>query len=221
MCWIFPHLNFQEQNDRAFQIIEVRVLSNWGHPEYTCLYRFRVHGEPRHQWPNHNHTTHIWHITLSVHSSCQLRKNGGDSVLLCGHFLYVDVFVWKPWRQKLWIVTGMCPDWMMNMFCNLERITERSVCGLLALQRKNWTTEEAKSTSPLFVKGLLHWISPRGHQAPLSGQIHPPLGTFHFCKKVDAWNGGLQTHLHHFLTHCILVWFGFCLDHLYWALFYW
>lgn len=32
--------------ERAFQIVELRVLSNWGHPEYTCLYRFRVHGEP-------------------------------------------------------------------------------------------------------------------------------------------------------------------------------
>lgn len=38
-----------EPNDKAFQIIEVRVLSNWGHPDYTCLYRFRVHGEPRSQ----------------------------------------------------------------------------------------------------------------------------------------------------------------------------
>ncbi|XP_034566976.1 SUN domain-containing protein 1 isoform X2 [Notolabrus celidotus] len=38
-----------EQNDKSFQIIEVRVLSNWGHPEYTCMYRFRVHGEPRPQ----------------------------------------------------------------------------------------------------------------------------------------------------------------------------
>ncbi|XP_035510143.1 SUN domain-containing protein 1 isoform X3 [Morone saxatilis] len=38
-----------EQNDKTFQIIEVRVLSNWGHPEYTCMYRFRVHGEPRPQ----------------------------------------------------------------------------------------------------------------------------------------------------------------------------
>ncbi|XP_068455655.1 SUN domain-containing protein 2 isoform X2 [Clinocottus analis] len=25
--------------------VELRVLSNWGHVEYTCLYRFRVHGE--------------------------------------------------------------------------------------------------------------------------------------------------------------------------------
>uniref|UniRef100_A0A3P8SZJ2 Sad1 and UNC84 domain containing 1b n=1 Tax=Amphiprion percula TaxID=161767 RepID=A0A3P8SZJ2_AMPPE len=39
----------QEQNDKVFQIIEVRVLSNWGHPEYTCMYRFRVHGEPHPQ----------------------------------------------------------------------------------------------------------------------------------------------------------------------------
>ncbi|XP_041085293.1 SUN domain-containing protein 1-like isoform X2 [Polyodon spathula] len=37
----------QEENDKAYQIIEMRVLSNWGHLEYTCLYRFRVHGEPR------------------------------------------------------------------------------------------------------------------------------------------------------------------------------
>ncbi|XP_031194340.1 SUN domain-containing protein 1 isoform X10 [Mastomys coucha] len=35
-----------ERPDRGFQIVELRVLSNWGHPEYTCLYRFRVHGEP-------------------------------------------------------------------------------------------------------------------------------------------------------------------------------
>lgn len=43
---------FQENNKEAFQIIELRVLSNWGHPEYTCLYRFRVHGEPVQQWSN-------------------------------------------------------------------------------------------------------------------------------------------------------------------------
>ncbi|XP_047194288.1 SUN domain-containing protein 1-like isoform X7 [Hippoglossus stenolepis] len=35
-----------EENDQMFQIIEVKVLSNWGHQEYTCIYRFRVHGSP-------------------------------------------------------------------------------------------------------------------------------------------------------------------------------
>ncbi|XP_032115784.1 SUN domain-containing protein 1 isoform X9 [Sapajus apella] len=33
-------------DDTAFQIVELRIFSNWGHPEYTCLYRFRVHGKP-------------------------------------------------------------------------------------------------------------------------------------------------------------------------------
>uniref|UniRef100_A0A8D3APW4 SUN domain-containing protein n=1 Tax=Scophthalmus maximus TaxID=52904 RepID=A0A8D3APW4_SCOMX len=36
------------ENDETFQVIEVQVLSNWGHQEYTCMYRFRVHGTPRH-----------------------------------------------------------------------------------------------------------------------------------------------------------------------------
>ncbi|XP_060029151.1 SUN domain-containing protein 1 isoform X2 [Erinaceus europaeus] len=36
----------QKRPDKAFQVVELRITSNWGHPEYTCLYRFRVHGEP-------------------------------------------------------------------------------------------------------------------------------------------------------------------------------
>ncbi|XP_069726546.1 SUN domain-containing protein 1 isoform X3 [Phaenicophaeus curvirostris] len=35
-----------EKEENAFQIVELRILSNWGHAEYTCLYRFRVHGKP-------------------------------------------------------------------------------------------------------------------------------------------------------------------------------
>ncbi|XP_032929818.1 SUN domain-containing protein 1 isoform X2 [Catharus ustulatus] len=35
-----------EKNEEAFQIVELRIFSNWGHAEYTCLYRFRVHGKP-------------------------------------------------------------------------------------------------------------------------------------------------------------------------------
>ncbi|XP_042654339.1 SUN domain-containing protein 1 isoform X8 [Tyto alba] len=35
-----------EKSENAFQIVELRIFSNWGHAEYTCLYRFRVHGQP-------------------------------------------------------------------------------------------------------------------------------------------------------------------------------
>uniref|UniRef100_A0A8B9QJS5 Sad1 and UNC84 domain containing 1 n=1 Tax=Apteryx owenii TaxID=8824 RepID=A0A8B9QJS5_APTOW len=36
----------KEKNENLFQIVELRIVSNWGHAEYTCLYRFRVHGKP-------------------------------------------------------------------------------------------------------------------------------------------------------------------------------
>ncbi|XP_039216439.1 SUN domain-containing protein 1 isoform X1 [Crotalus tigris] len=32
-------------SEKAFQIVELRIFSNWGNAEYTCLYRFRVHGQ--------------------------------------------------------------------------------------------------------------------------------------------------------------------------------
>ncbi|XP_065501352.1 SUN domain-containing protein 1 isoform X3 [Caloenas nicobarica] len=35
-----------ENSENAFQVVELRIFSNWGHVEYTCLYRFRVHGKP-------------------------------------------------------------------------------------------------------------------------------------------------------------------------------
>ncbi|KFO81720.1 SUN domain-containing protein 2 [Cuculus canorus] len=39
---------FKADSMGTYQLVELRVLSNWGHPEYTCIYRFRVHGEPAH-----------------------------------------------------------------------------------------------------------------------------------------------------------------------------
>uniref|UniRef100_A0A8D0GYY5 SUN domain-containing protein n=1 Tax=Sphenodon punctatus TaxID=8508 RepID=A0A8D0GYY5_SPHPU len=40
--------HFQGENLAASQGVELRILSNWGHPEYTCIYCFRVHGDPVH-----------------------------------------------------------------------------------------------------------------------------------------------------------------------------
>jgi len=37
----------QLPNVPLVEFIEVRVTSNWGNPNYTCLYRFRVHGDLR------------------------------------------------------------------------------------------------------------------------------------------------------------------------------
>ncbi|KAM6214496.1 SUN domain-containing protein 2 [Rhynchocyon petersi] len=39
---------FQDPKMAKYQVVELRILTNWGHPEYTCIYRFRVHGEPAH-----------------------------------------------------------------------------------------------------------------------------------------------------------------------------
>ncbi|NWS48401.1 SUN2 protein, partial [Probosciger aterrimus] len=39
---------FEDDTIGTYQLVELRVLSNWGHLEYTCIYRFRVHGEPAH-----------------------------------------------------------------------------------------------------------------------------------------------------------------------------
>ncbi|XP_055916285.1 klaroid protein isoform X2 [Eupeodes corollae] len=36
----------QDVNGRLFDIVEMRIESNHGNPQYTCLYRFRVHGKP-------------------------------------------------------------------------------------------------------------------------------------------------------------------------------
>ncbi|RUS73420.1 hypothetical protein EGW08_018826 [Elysia chlorotica] len=33
-------------NTRPFNVVTLKVLSNHGNPEYTCIYRFRVHGRP-------------------------------------------------------------------------------------------------------------------------------------------------------------------------------
>ncbi|XP_074995279.1 SUN domain-containing protein 3-like [Calonectris borealis] len=43
-----PSQTFQLKQELSgfVNYIRLQVLSNWGHPDYTCLYRFRVHGDP-------------------------------------------------------------------------------------------------------------------------------------------------------------------------------
>ncbi|XP_075578232.1 LOW QUALITY PROTEIN: SUN domain-containing protein 3-like [Pelecanus crispus] len=43
-----PRQTFQLKKELSgfANYVRLQVLSNWGHPAYTCLYRFRVHGDP-------------------------------------------------------------------------------------------------------------------------------------------------------------------------------
>ncbi|XP_040820923.1 SUN domain-containing protein 3 [Ochotona curzoniae] len=36
----------QRQVPESISCVKLKILSNWGHRQYTCLYRFRVHGKP-------------------------------------------------------------------------------------------------------------------------------------------------------------------------------
>jgi hypothetical protein len=38
--------SFPVAPQKPTRIVVIRILDNWGHPDYTCLYRIRVHGEP-------------------------------------------------------------------------------------------------------------------------------------------------------------------------------
>ncbi|XP_026528047.1 sperm-associated antigen 4 protein-like [Notechis scutatus] len=35
----------KNEQEKAFQYVKIKVQSNWGNPEYTCIYRVRVHGK--------------------------------------------------------------------------------------------------------------------------------------------------------------------------------
>ena len=43
-----PLQNFkvETETDKAFEFVELKILTNHGNIHYTCLYRFRVHGKP-------------------------------------------------------------------------------------------------------------------------------------------------------------------------------
>ncbi|XP_040551445.1 SUN domain-containing protein 3-like [Gallus gallus] len=45
-----PGQTFQLKNEHSgfIKYVRLQVLSNWGHPDYTCVYQFRLHGDPSH-----------------------------------------------------------------------------------------------------------------------------------------------------------------------------
>lgn len=43
---ILPFLYFQHKVSESLLCVKLKILSNWGHTKYTCVYRFRVHGAP-------------------------------------------------------------------------------------------------------------------------------------------------------------------------------
>ncbi|KAG2187905.1 hypothetical protein INT44_000655 [Umbelopsis vinacea] len=38
--------SFPVSPQKPTRVVVIRVKDNWGHPDYTCLYRIRIHGEP-------------------------------------------------------------------------------------------------------------------------------------------------------------------------------
>ncbi|KAI5641966.1 SUN domain-containing protein 2-like [Phthorimaea operculella] len=39
------YFEVQKPTQTGYNLVRVRILSNWGHPVYTCVYRVRIHGD--------------------------------------------------------------------------------------------------------------------------------------------------------------------------------
>ncbi|XP_075777807.1 SUN domain-containing protein 3 isoform X2 [Pelodiscus sinensis] len=42
---LFQTFQLKNELPEFMRYVKLKVLNNWGHPEYTCIYRFRVHGD--------------------------------------------------------------------------------------------------------------------------------------------------------------------------------
>lgn len=77
-----PTTFMQNPSDVVYRFVELRVLTNWGHVEYTCLYRFRVHGQISSKWGSLT--------TPKVHLQCRYFKNK----------VKLNLVVWGVFRAK-------------------------------------------------------------------------------------------------------------------------
>lgn len=79
-CATIP--NMQSPSDEVYRYVELRVLSNWGHVEYTCLYRFRVHGKIASTWDSLNVAWRFIPVDNKVHLQQTLFKELKFSVVV-------------------------------------------------------------------------------------------------------------------------------------------
>lgn len=68
----------QNPSDQVSQVVELRVLSNWGHVEYTCLYRFRVHGKIASAWDTSEKMSALYALEKKKWSGVCLRSNATE-----------------------------------------------------------------------------------------------------------------------------------------------
>ncbi|XP_074842121.1 SUN domain-containing protein 3 [Carettochelys insculpta] len=45
---LFQTFQLKNELSEFMRYVKLKVMNNWGHPEYTCIYRFRVHGDLKH-----------------------------------------------------------------------------------------------------------------------------------------------------------------------------
>ncbi|KAG8139614.1 hypothetical protein E2320_002383 [Naja naja] len=45
--FLIQTFRLKNESSELMRYIKLKVINNWGHPKYTCIYRLRVHGDPR------------------------------------------------------------------------------------------------------------------------------------------------------------------------------
>ena len=60
LCLCLLFVSHQGKTKEMYKYVTVRIERNWGHPEYTCLYKFQVHGKTRDEYNTQHNMTPEW-----------------------------------------------------------------------------------------------------------------------------------------------------------------
>lgn len=147
LLFSFPIPNMQNPSEEIYRYVELRVLSNWGHVEYTCLYRFRVHGKIVSTWDS-LHATYTQHdssfhcIRKYICNIAFLKKYNSDwwsdvssgpvSLLLVLYFC-LDCLLLK-WQKSLFLCTlYRCSGWSVKYVSDNQNPPSESICEVLEM----------------------------------------------------------------------------------------